>query len=179
MKKFLSAIFICTILFAGCGTQAQENQPVESTMQTNLPKTFPTFKTTDLNNQQVSSDIFAQKKITVVNIWGTFCPPCIAEMPELAEWNKNISPDAQIIGLVCDIENSSDTQTVNNAKMILSQAGADFINILPNAEIMTYLQNVDAVPTTIFVDAQGNIIGEPVIGASVEEYKKRVEEFLK
>ena len=115
----------------------------------------------------------------MLNVWGTFCPPCIEEMPALGEWAKNMPQDAQIIGLVCDVQGNDDAETINAAKNILNDAGADFVNILPNAELANFLQSVYAVPTTIFVDSQGNLIGEPVIGADVESYKKRVENYLK
>ena len=173
MKLKILVLAMLTIFLTGCGENSNGNSKAQA------QEKFPTFSTVNLDGETVTNEIFANKKITVINIWGTFCPPCIAEMPELGEWEKNISSDVQIVGLVCDVRGKDDTQTINAAKNILSDSHADFVNILPNDEIEQYLKNVEAVPTTIFIDSQGNIIGEPVIGADVESYKKRVEEYLK
>jgi thiol-disulfide isomerase/thioredoxin len=137
---------------------------------------FPLFDTEKLDGEVVTNDIFAQKKITVVNIWGTFCGPCIGEMPELGEWARNMPEGAQLIGIVCD---AYDDQSINAAIQILSEANANFVNLIPDESLAKYLQTVEAVPTTLFVDSQGNIIGDPVIGADVDSYKERVEQYLR
>lgn len=174
-KILCAGILAAGIIFTGCGDDTAENSTVVQAASENLPQ----FSTVNLSNEPVTNAIFAQKKITVVNIWGTFCPPCIDEMPELGEWAKNMPSDAQIIGLVCDVGGYDDLATIDAAKQILNESGADFVNILPNDELGKYLEKIDAVPTTIFVDAQGNLIGDPVVGASVEMYKQRVSEYLK
>ena len=112
-----------------------------------------TFSSVDLNGNTVTDKLFTENKITMVNIWGTFCPPCIGEMPELGKWAREMPQDAQIIGLVCDVIGSDD-------------------------KLLKYLEGVDAVPTTIFVDSDGNIIGEKVVGADVAKYKEQVKRLL-
>ena len=179
-KVFGLAILSASLIFSGCGSSASENLSTQTAeAQNKIQGQFPQFTATDLNGEKVTSEIFAQKKITVLNIWGTFCPPCIGEMPELGEWNKNLPADAQLVGLVCDVGGADDAKTIDDAKKILEQADAKFLNIVPSEDIISFLQNIDAVPTTIFIDAQGNIIGEPVIGAQVPEYKKKLQELLK
>ncbi|MBR3623157.1 MAG: TlpA family protein disulfide reductase [Selenomonadaceae bacterium] len=140
---------------------------------------FPAFKTLDLAGNTVTQEIFKGKKVTVINIWGTFCPPCKEEMPALGAWAKEMPKDAQIIGIVCDAKNENDKRIANAAVKIMESSNAKFVNLLPSKEIMTYLENVAAVPTTIFVDSEGNILGQPVVGADVEKYKARVREYLK
>ena len=178
-KTFGLLILSATLIFSGCGDSSAENQNLTEKNPAEIQGKFPTFEASDLNGEKISSDIFTRKKITVMNIWGTFCPPCIGEMPELGTWEKNFPDDAQLIGLVCDIETSDDAQTIAEAKNILKQADANFLNIVPNKELLSYLQKIDAVPTTIFIDSQGNILGEAIIGADVKSYKKRLQELLK
>lgn len=174
MKKIFLPLFILIAIFsAGC---LDDIEDVDKPVATN--EIFPKFSTVDLNNNPVTNEIFAQKKVTVVNVWGTFCGPCIAEMPELGKWAKNISPDAQIIGIVCDISNSNDSAVISDAKDILQDANANFINIIPDESLQNFLQEVEAVPTTFLVDSKGNIVGEPVVGADVEQYMKNVKRFL-
>lgn len=172
MNKFLKIFFAVAMLifFGGCGEATDKPAMTE--------EIFPKFTSTDLNGNQVTDKIFSKKKITVVNIWGTFCPPCIGEMPELGAWAKNISDDAQLIGIVLDVKGAEDSATISDAKKILSEADANFVNIVPSNDLAKYLEKVEAVPTTVFVDSNGKIIGESVIGADVDQYKQRVKEFL-
>ena len=174
-KKIFAAICAAAILLTGCGESAQESSG--NTAQASIAKNIPTFTAKNLHGQTVTNEIFASKKITVVNIWGTFCPPCIGEMPELGEWAKNFPADAQLIGIVCDAEDGS--PQIQDAQEILRDAGADFVNIVLDAELMKFLNAVEAVPTTIFVNSKGEVVGKAIIGADVEGYKNELARLLK
>ena len=100
-------------------------------------------------------------------------------MPELGKWAGQMPADAQIIGIVCDARDKNDKETIDEAKKITANANAKFVNIVPDEGIMSYLDGVDAVPTTIFVDSDGNIIGETVVGADVAKYKELLKRYLK
>ena len=186
MKRKLLAPILTALLLttAGC-TEVASEQSTDAQLETKVAaqqaqslKTFPTFTARTINDSTVTDKIFADKKLTVLNIWGTFCPPCIAEMPELGRWVEEMPDDVQLIGLVCDVRSDNDTNTIGAAKKILREANANFINIIPSAEMIDYLSTVEAVPTTIFIDSAGNIVGEPIIGADVEAYKDFVERYL-
>ena len=73
------------------------------------------FSSADLDKNKITDEIFSAADVTVVNVWGTFCPPCIREMPELAEWQKSMPKNVQIIGIVCDV-NSTDDAKGNSQK---------------------------------------------------------------
>lgn len=176
-KAFGMLLMAAGLVLTGCGTDTAM-QPEAKASALEAREKFPEFKTTDLSGAVVTSDIFAQKKITVVNIWGTFCPPCIGEMPELGEWATDMPRDAQLIGIVCDAENEQDGKTIREAEKILQGANAKFVNLLPNRDLMNFLETVDAVPTTVFVDSEGRMIGKPVIGANVAAYRKVVKDYL-
>jgi len=151
---------------------------IRPTENTGLPSQMPAFTAKDLNGNTVTNDIFAQKELTVINIWGTFCGPCIGEMPELGQWAGEMPDNVQLIGLVTDISGENDTAHVDLAKQILEKAGADFVNLIPGEDFQSILGWVTGVPTTLFVDSQGNLVGEPIIGADVAGYKSFVEEYL-
>lgn len=180
MHKFFKIMALAmatasTVLFAS-GCSAEHSQRAQEAA---AAEKFPAFKTVDLKGHEVSQDIFKGKKVTVINIWGTFCPPCIGEMPELGTWAKEMPQDAQLIGLVCDASGPEDKEVAAAALKILSDSQADFVNILPSQELMKYLDKVEAVPTTIFVDEEGTIIGEQVVGADVPKYKELLARYLK
>ena len=89
------------------------------------------------------------------------------------------SPEnVQLIGLVADIEGEEDTKPLQMARDYLTAAEADFTNMMVNRDFDRIMNWVTGVPTTIFVDKSGNIVGEPIVGANVEGYKAFVEEYL-
>ena len=77
------------------------------------------FTAENLALESVDSSIFAEKDLTVLNVWGTFCGPCINEMPELGEWQRALPENVQIIGLVADVAGKEDKEHIELANMIL------------------------------------------------------------
>ena len=167
MKKILVAICAACLLMTGCGDEAHVHETSSTAQASPVAKNIPNF----------TNEIFAAKKISVVNIWGTFCPPCIGEMPELGEMARNLPADAQLIGLVCDA--SEESAQIQKAIQITQEAKANFVNIIPDAQLMHFMENVEAVPTTIFVNSKGEVVGKAIIGADVEAYKNELEKLLK
>ena len=175
-KKIFAAFCAAAILLTGCTDDSADLNEGGKVVQA-MTKNLPTFNAKNLDGAPVTNEIFASKKITVVNIWGTFCPPCIGEMPALGEMARNMPADAQLIGLVCDAED--DSAQIQDAKKILRDANANFVNIVPDAALMNFLNDVDAVPTTIFVNSKGEIVGQKIVGADVDGYKDELAKLLK
>ena len=75
-----------------------------------------TFTAKNLDKEDIDSSIFADKDLTVLNVWETFCGPCINEMPELAAWAKEMPENVQIVGLVADISGESDDEHIALAR---------------------------------------------------------------
>ncbi|MBE8950340.1 MAG: TlpA family protein disulfide reductase [Quinella sp. 3Q1] len=177
-KKIFALIFLGAAIFmSGCSDSADVNDSPKTAQASPVAKNIPNFSATTIKGEPVTNEIFAAKKITVVNIWGTFCPPCIAEMPELGEMARSMPADAQIIGLVCDA--SENSPQIQKALQITQEAGANFTNIVPDAQLMNFMAGVEAVPTTIFVNSKGEVVGRAIIGADVEGYKDELEKLLK
>ena len=139
---------------------------------------FPSFTAADLDGNTVTESIFGEKDLTILNIWGTFCGPCIGEMPELGEWAKEMPDNVQIVGLIIDIDGEDDTEHRDLAVDITQQAGVDFTNLIANADFAPILKDVIGVPTTLFIDGEGNLVGDPIVGADVDGYKTFVEDYL-
>ncbi len=148
------------------------------------------FTSVDMDGLEVSDAIFANKDVTVINVWATFCGPCIEEMPELAAWAAEMPDNVQIIGIVMDTPPAgeetgetaevwgADPENLELAKRICKEAGVEYINVLGNGSVMETFEKVVAVPTTFIVDSSGKLICKPFVGADVEGYKKAVEEYL-
>ena len=131
------------------------------------------FETTDLDGNPVNSDeLFAGHPITMINLWGTWCGPCKAELPELEEISKEYAAKGcQVIGIVTDAE---DEKTIQEAKDILAEKGVTYVNLAAFEELMDILPQ-ESWPTSYFVDEHGCLLGEPVIGARPDQYRNRIE----
>ncbi|MDO5541430.1 MAG: TlpA disulfide reductase family protein [Eubacteriales bacterium] len=171
--KKISAILLAAAMTFSLGA-------VQAAAQANgLPETQKlSFTATDLDGNEVTEKIFSEKDVTMVNIWGTFCSPCVSEMPDLAEISDSMPENQQMVGLVIDVTDESDPN-YELAKKVLENADATFTQIIANDDFNELLYSVTGVPTTIFVDKEGRILGDPIVGNNVEEYKKRLEKYAK
>lgn len=138
---------------------------------------FPEFSTVDLEGNAVDNSLFAESDITVINFWGTYCPPCIREMPDLAKWSDEMPDNVRIIGIVIDVD-STDSEEYSKAVDIVSDAGVKYTNLLVCQDMAGIFKELVGVPTTYFVDSEGKILCEPITGAYVDEYKSTVEDLL-
>lgn len=138
-----------------------------------------TFDSVNLDGEQVTDAIFGEKKITVVNVWATYCNPCINEMPELAEWEKELGEDAQILYLCSDIV-SEDASNLELAETIVEKSGINRKNVILSlpGTMEEVLMQVTGVPTTFFVDQNGRMMEDYVVGASVPRYKEILKKYL-
>jgi thiol-disulfide isomerase/thioredoxin len=124
---------------------------------------FPAFFATDIYGEPVDNSIFADSNLTMLNIWGTFCGPCIMEMPDLGAMAAAMPAGTQLVGLVGDALNE---KNIELAQSIAEDAQAAFPHIVPDKALYDFLnREIVAYPTTLFIDSQGNMIGQPLIGA--------------
>lgn len=167
---------------SGQGTAASPSVPEASpAVQTDTPSAAPAqtglfgdFTAQDLEGNEVDQTIFSEHDLTMVNIWATFCGPCLREMPDLGEIHEEYADQGfQIVGIVMDVLNkdgSYNDQMVQTAVDYAASTGAGYTHLLPSTDlIVAKLQNVTGVPETIFVDKEGNQVGEPYLGAKTKE----------
>lgn len=119
------------------------------------------FETTALSGKTISQAVFADYDLTMVNVWATFCGPCIHEMPDLQELYTRLPKNVNLISICSDYQGNETT-----ASRIIADIKGEFEVLAPNAELTASLLNhLRAVPTTVFVDSKGNIVGDFQIGA--------------
>lgn len=185
MKK-LSALCLAGMLCLGlwaCSSSEDSSSGDSSgttkqeTSENGFPVNMPEFSTTDMDGNKVTNDIFADYDLTVVNFWATYCNPCIDELPELAEWKKELPDNVNLIGLLVDVDEKGSDQ-YKLAEKIIKETGADYQHLIATEEFDDMISNLVGVPTTFFVDSTGKIIGEPFAGADVDAYKQTVEDYL-
>ena len=164
-------------------SSTQQTSDSESTADASAGK-YGSFETTDLAGNVVTADVFADHKLTMINVWATYCSPCLQEMPELGELSKEYEDKGvQIIGIPIDTLEQDGTWSqsqVANAASLASQTGADYLHILPSQDlIQAGLSDIYAVPTTFFVDSSGNVTGDTYMGSkSKKEWEKIIDQTL-
>ncbi|MDY3006376.1 TlpA disulfide reductase family protein [Anaerococcus porci] len=127
---------------------------------------FPAFNAKTLNGEDISNDIFKDKKVTLVNFWFNGCSPCVRELPELQKLNDEIDKKGgQVIGINTEAIDGNNT-AIKEAKDILDKQGIKYKNISldPSSDLGEYAGKIMSYPTSILVDKDGNIVGEPIVG---------------
>ena len=119
------------------------------------------FKTEDREGEAWSDEIFSDYKLTMINFWEPWCPPCVGEMPDLERLYQDYRERGfQILGVY---------STEDNAGAVIQKTGVTY-------PILHYVSAFDVfqtgyVPTTVFFDSDGRMICEPIRGAHVDEYR--------
>ncbi|MFV0517619.1 MAG: TlpA family protein disulfide reductase [Aminipila sp.] len=140
---------------------------------------FKEFETKDLQGNPVTAkDVFSGQDLTVINLWGTFCSPCIGEMPDLGELAKEYSDKGvKFVGIPVDAE---DDKKIATAIDIVEKTKADYLHLLPSKDLYNiYLKGVTAVPETLFVDKTGTIVKSVKGAKSKSQWKKLIDETYK
>ena len=139
------------------------NPPDDGSMQK-----FPSFEGKDLDGNEVKSDeLFSANAVTVVNFWFTTCNPCVGELSELDALNKELAKKGGALIGVNTFTLDGDEAAISEAKDVLAKKGATYQNVYfdSDGEAGKFVENVFAYPTTYVVDRNGNIVGEPIVGA--------------
>ena len=137
---------------------------------------FPAFEGKDLDGNTVKSDeLFSGNAVTVVNFWFTTCNPCVGELAELDALNKELAEKGGSLIGVNTFTLDGDETAISEAKDVLAKKGATYQNVYfdSDGEAGKFTANIFAYPTTYVVDRNGNIVGDPIVGAITE--KKQAE----
>ena len=133
---------------------------------------FPAFEGKDLDGNMVKSDeLFSGNAVTVVNFWFTTCNPCVGELAELDALNKELAGKGGALIGVNTFTLDGDEAAISEAKDVLAKKGATYQNVYfaSDGEAGKFTANIFAYPTTYVVDRNGNIVGDPIVGAITEE----------
>ena len=146
---------------------AENGKPIE---QNSNP--FPAFEGKDLDGNPVKSDeLFSANAVTVVNFWFTTCSPCVGELGDLDALNKELADKGGALIGVNAFTLDGDETAIADAKDVLAKKGATYQNVYfdSSSPAGAFTANIFAFPTTYVVDRNGNIVGEPIVGAITEK----------
>ena len=133
---------------------------------------FPAFEGKDLDGNTVKSDeLFSANAVTVVNFWFTTCNPCVGELSELDALNKELAKKGGALIGVNTFTLDGDEAAISEAKDVLAKKGVTYRNVYfaSDGEAGKFTTNIFAYPTTYVVDRNGNIVGDPIVGAITEK----------
>lgn len=147
---------------------------------------FPAFEGKDLDGNTVKSDeLFSGNAVTVVNFWFTTCNPCVGELSELEALNKQLAEKGGAVVGINSFTLDGDKTAISEAKDILTKKGVSYKNIWfdSKSEAGKFTSGLYSYPTTYVVDKNGNIVGEPIVGAitsqkQAETLKKLIDQAI-
>jgi len=188
-KRLLAIMLLFSLVLAGCGSKPKE-EPDKITSEitpsasgdtsTGEEKYFVTFEAITTDGTAWNSDKFADSKLTMINVWATYCNPCLSEMPDLGELAAEYDPaQFQIVGVVSDVMAEDGIKNIEHAKQLISETKANYPHLLLNESLfMSFVNAVSAVPTTFFVRQDGSMVGYLTGAMSKESWKNIIDDLL-
>lgn len=209
MKRKIFAILVSGMLLTGCAdnsesitdtgsigkdttvevqeeikTQAEssgEELTAEQDAQEESEETYVlTFEASTIDGESLTSECFGDSKLTMINVWATYCNPCLSEMPDLGEIAASYdTADFQILGIISDVMDESGEEDIEYAKELINQTGANYPHLLLNESLYSNLVGaVSSVPTTFFVNQEGEVLGYVVGAKSKGDWEAIINELL-
>lgn len=193
--KYFGTFFLtgvcCISLLSGCTSKnnpssTEQTEEADQTSQADqAAESLGSFSMEDIEGESYTQEMFADYDLTMINVFATWCTPCINEIPDLEQLRNDMADQGvNVVGIVLDAVDYSggtDDSAIENAKILAEQTGAAYPFLVPDQGLLNgRLAGIAAVPETFFVDKEGNLVGETYTGSrSLEEWKSVVEETLK
>lgn len=169
---FLAVLLLTGLLTTGCvqkNTYAPPPEQPPETVDEASPETgtaaalgtLKDFSAVTLEGEAFTVDNIAAKDVTVINFWALSCPPCIRELPDIADFSKALPDNVQVV-TVC-LDGAWDEEAT---RTVLSGAGFDGVTLLSgDGDFLALCSSLMYTPTTVFVDSEGTLLGDAIIGA--------------
>lgn len=176
MKKIIMVIlsFFIINIFCGCGeykVEKERNVLAGETLK---------FSGKDLDGNIVTQDIFNDYDLIIINKWGTFCNPCVQEMPDIQKiQDKFNDKKVKVIGVISINEKKDDEKSlIDDAKKITDVKKINYLNILPDKTLNKQLNKFTFVPVTIFVKPNGKVLDTYIVGNNNYDYFEKLTEAI-
>ena len=182
----VTALAIGTILsfgliFGGCSGKedsskdSQAGSDVETDVESDAE--LAKFVAKTLSGDSYTQDDLAEVDVTLFNFWATYCAPCIREMPEVAEFVKKLPDNVRIVTVCLDGQGNEE-----KAEELLAEAGFEGTTLIAGVtfeedggDFKSLCWNIMYTPTTLVIDADGNIVGDAIIGVQKDLEKTYTE----
>lgn len=194
IKKWTTTVMsgiLCAMIFSGCASKepsvssekTNDSQPAfsqsggtsEKNSDETLKNTVGEFSTQDVYGNAYTKDIFKDYDLTLVNVYTTWCTPCVQEMPDLDKLYQQMKDEGvNVIGVVLDVLNEKGEivqENLERAQALVERTGVSYLTLLPDSTYMNgRLIGIEGFPETFFVDKDGNIVGDTYSGSGDFDY---------
>lgn len=199
MKLRLVTLILLGALLTGCAQNTELTSEIETTEAEIIEVTtentsesaseyetqeeepyIVSFEANTIEGEALTSEIFSKARLTMINVWATYCNPCLSEMPDLGEIAAEYdSAEFQMIGVISDVAEDATGEDINNAKDLIQQTSANYPHLLLNESLYRNLVGgVSSVPTTFFVDQEGEMLGYAIGAQSKDTWVSIIEDLL-
>ena len=163
-------VMLLLLTLCACGKKEAAQEATDARL------TSLSFTAKDIDGSKVTSEnLFGKARVTMINLWATWCSPCIRELPDLEElYMEYRDRGVEVVGILLD--GTSDS-AIESAKTLMIKAGITYPVLRPS-EDMGDLLNVQYIPATVFVDSRGNLLGNMVVGADLQAYRDNLDQLL-
>lgn len=174
MKYKIIPLFLAIALFTGCGqsTEPQQSSSVSesATQETKEEPYILTFEAVTIEGEEITSSCFADSKLSMLNVWATYCNPCLSEMPDLGEIAAEYDTSVfQMYGIISDVMENDTSEKIEEARTLIKETKADYPHLLLNQSLYSNLVGaVSGVPTTFFINQDGELLGY-LVGAQTKD----------
>jgi len=147
----LIGIYFGILIFRGNGSNCSTSgflPPLSS--ESEKPQKLDNWTFTSIDGSSIRSDQF-KDKIIVLNLWATWCPPCVAEIPDLVALQNEYADSIQIIGV------SVDQTSPDQLSRFVKRKNINYPIVFSSTQLMEQLGSVKHIPTTFFIDVHGNV----------------------
>ncbi len=179
-KKIALLTLTCLLLaLTGCGAKEDPSAAGEETP--GKSGLFTAMETVDLDGNTVDSSVFADKTLTLVNVWNLGCTPCVQEVPHLDKLNDDLAEQGvAVIGLYYNFGQELAEEERTAIQDLFAESGADYTQILASEAMMEFdeLGQIQAFPTTFFVDSEGSIVDTVMGSNDYDGWKTKIDKVL-
>ena len=178
----LLATLVISTALAACGnndsgyTTGDNSKDGRSQVSQGELQSIPDFSAEDIEGNKVDNSIFKENKVTLVNVWATWCGPCVNELPEIQKVYSELKDQGiGVVGIVADGNDAKDT-----AKELIELDSLKYKMIIPDSNLEKKLiSTLRGFPTSYVVDSEGKILGMKLGGMNAEGFKAFIEQYAK
>ena len=191
MNLRLVTMLLLGTLLTGCAQNTETKTEVVETESTVLSEEassesqaeepyIVSFEAKTVEGEAYSSDVFSQSRLTMINVWATYCNPCLSEMPDLGEIAAEYErEELQIVGVISDVAEGAAEEDIKNAKDLIEQTTANYSHLLLNESLyINLVGGINSVPTTFFVNQKGEALCYVMGAQSKEAWIAIIEDLL-